>query len=66
MMKPGGTHGSQSRLLTISEVAYLLRVHEKTLRRWIAAGRFPCIRVGNCIRLSREDVVRWLSARREG
>jgi excisionase family DNA binding protein len=65
-MNQGDPQGSGARLLTVVEVAEMLRVHERTLRRWVEAGRFPCIRVGSRIRFSREDVGRWLSARREG
>jgi excisionase family DNA binding protein len=52
-------------LLTVREVANLMQVHEKTVRRWVAVGKIPCIRVESRIRFARGDVVRWLSARKE-
>jgi excisionase family DNA binding protein len=33
-------------LLTTAEVARLLRVRSRTVRRWIAAGALPAVRVG--------------------
>jgi excisionase family DNA binding protein len=53
------------RLLTIVEVADHLRLSEKTLRRLIARGRIPCVRIGRQIRFLPGDVFRWLEARKE-
>lgn len=39
------------RLLTVSEAAGLLAVSEKTIRRWIAAGRLPAVRLGRLVRV---------------
>lgn len=52
-------------LLTLAEVADLLRVSEKTVRRLMTSRRFPCIRIGRQTRFLRGDVFRWLAARRE-
>ena len=53
-------------LLTVREVADLLRVAEKTVRRWVAQRRLPCVRLGRAIRFARGDVFRWVSARKDG
>ena len=53
------------RLLTIREVARYLGVSEKTIRRMVAAGLIPCVRIGRAIRFLPGDVFRWVSARRE-
>ncbi len=53
-------------LLTVRDVAAVLRVDEKTIRRLISARRIPCVRIGRQIRFDPSDVVRWVSARREG
>lgn len=53
-------------LLTLREVALLLRLSEKTARRMVARGRIPCVRFGRAIRFVPGDVLAWLSARREG
>jgi len=52
-------------LLTLREVANLLRVSEKTVRRWVASRRIPCLRLGRAIRFRVGDVSRWLSAHQE-
>lgn len=46
----------QSRLLTVSETAELLAVSEKTIRRWIAVGRLPVVRLGRLIRISAKSL----------
>lgn len=53
------------RLLTLPEVAGILSVSPKTVRRLLGRG-FPCVRVGRSVRFEPQAVVRWLTARREG
>jgi excisionase family DNA binding protein len=52
-----------SRLLTLPEVAGVLQVSPKTVRRLVARG-FPHIRFGRVLRFDQADVHRWLVARR--
>src|SRR5262249_35352360 len=54
------------RLLLLREVAGLLRVNERTVRRWIASDGLPCVRLGTRLRFSERNVLRWVSAREEG
>ena len=50
-------------VLTIDEVAELLRVDRKTVYSMAKRGRQPgCRRVGRCIRVSRDAVLSWLRA----
>ncbi len=53
------------RLLTIAELADLLQLSERTIRRMVAAQRIPCLRVGRQIRFLPSDLLRWVSARKE-
>ena len=53
-------------MLTLREVAEYLRVSEKTVRRWVAQRRIPCVRLGRAVRFVRGDVFRWVSARKDG
>ncbi len=48
-------------LLTVRETADLLRVSQLTVRRYIAAGRLPAVRVGRNIRIDRAEIGRLLS-----
>ncbi len=44
--------------ITPAEAAGLLKVHERTVRRWIGQGRVPAMRVGRLLRIRREDLDR--------
>ncbi len=46
-------------LLTIQEAAQLLRVSAITVRRHVAAGTLPAVRVGRSIRIEREQIERF-------
>ena len=50
-------------LLTVGEVANLMRVSNMTVYRLIKAGHLAAIRVGKSYRLRRTDVDRYLSER---
>lgn len=41
-------------LLTVQEAAAILKVHPETVRRHIASGRLPAVRVGRCVRVPQE------------
>ena len=56
----------ESRLLTVREVAALLRRHEKTIYTMVARRQLPSIRIGRSVRFSHDDILRWVSARKEG
>lgn len=59
-------NGSVEHLLTLPELAERLQLSEKTIRRMIACGRLPCVRLGRQLRFLPGDVFRWLAARKEG
>jgi excisionase family DNA binding protein len=49
-------------LLTVEEVASMLRVHHSTVRRFIADGQLTALRLGGKVyRISRDDVERFLA-----
>lgn len=48
-------------ILTVEEVADLMRVDRKTAYAAIACGAVPGVRrIGRCIRVSRDVLLRWL------
>jgi excisionase family DNA binding protein len=54
-----------ARLLTVSELAELVGVPEKTVYRWRHRGEGPePIRVGRFLRFDPNDVSRWLEERK--
>ena len=52
---------SQTRFLTVAEVAAIVRVSTMTVYRLIKAGDIPAIRVGKSFRLREDDVDAYLS-----
>jgi excisionase family DNA binding protein len=61
----GGWTGRQAgdRLLTVVEVASIMRVSNMTVYRLIKAGELPAIRVGKNYRIRESDVDRYLEQR---
>lgn len=53
-------------LLSIAEVALLLKLSAKSVHRLVARGSLPCYRIGRLLRFAPGDVFRWLEARKEG
>lgn len=45
-------------LMTVQEAASLLKVSTMTIYRWVDRGLVEHVRLGRCIRLSRQDVLR--------
>src|SRR5688572_18626973 len=43
-------------LLTVEETAQLLKVVPVTVRRYIADGRLPAVRVGRAVRVDKESI----------
>jgi len=57
-----GAHGELPAVLTVDEVADLMRVDRKTAYAAIAGGEVPGVRrVGRCIRISRDVLLSWLA-----
>ena len=57
------TRFTQGRLLTVNEVADLLRVSRMTVYRLIKEGQLKALRVGRSYRLREDDVDEYLSKR---
>jgi len=51
-------------LLTVPEVASLLRLTVKGIYAMVEGRRIPFVRVGNRVRFVRDEVLRWLSESR--
>lgn len=54
-------HPANDEVLTAVDVASLLRVSPKTVKRMASDGRIPAQRVGRAWRFSRTAVLDWLS-----
>ena len=56
--------GTPHRFLTIAEVAELLQVCTRTVRRWIKSGVLPAHRIGGVVRIAEADLLAFLALRR--
>jgi len=45
-----------NRLLTVPEVAKILRIKVSTLYTWVRLGKVPCTRIGRLIRFTGEQL----------
>jgi excisionase family DNA binding protein len=62
-----GVGDSLPPVLTVEEVADLMRIDRKTAYAAIAEGELPGVRrVGRCIRISRDVFLEWLAAGQGG
>lgn len=51
-------------LLTVTEVARLLKLAPKTVRKWVRAGKLPAMRLeAQVIRFNPDKIERWLRGR---
>jgi len=53
------------RLLTVEQVASVLSVSPKTIRRLVASRKLPCVRLGRVLRFQQADLFRFVEARKE-
>jgi len=49
-------------MLTVAEVAHVLRVHPRSVQRWASQGRIAAVRAGRTYRIPRANVSRWMLA----
>ena len=52
----GGDGHEMPELMTVAQVAELLRVNKQTVRNWIIAGTLPAIHVGRRVRIKVTDL----------
>ncbi len=52
---------SDDEFLTVAEIAMMLKLHQQTVRNWIAAGNLPAYRVGRALRVRSSALERFVS-----
>ena len=52
------------RMLSIEDVALIFDVHPRSVRRWIADGRLPCVHVGGVVRLRPETALKLINGQK--
>ncbi len=60
MTKPPSTIDNQDGLMTVREVAILLRLSEKTIYKWTKSGKIPAMKIGYVWRFERQVVDEWM------
>jgi transposase len=61
---PSALDLNQDQLMTVAEVAGILKINQQTIRNWIDAGRLPAHRLGRRVRVRRTDLARDLKGAR--
>jgi excisionase family DNA binding protein len=59
------SRGAVDALLTTAQVAELLAVSERTIKRLVARRGLRCVRLGRSLRFDPADVSRFVAARKE-
>jgi excisionase family DNA binding protein len=65
MSDPKSPHPSPARLHTAAEVATRLNLSVRTIRRMIADGRLPVLRIGRAVRIRPDTLATLIGQRRE-
>lgn len=53
-------------ILTVPEMAKLLKISSKTAYDWTHIEGFPCVKIGNCTRIPRALLMEWVAAQAKG
>jgi len=48
------------KLITITELAEILKVNAKTIYQWCEVGQIPCIKLNGCLRFDLEEILDWI------
>jgi excisionase family DNA binding protein len=49
------TDASGDELMTVAEIAAVLKLNQQTIRNWIDQGKLPAVRIGRAVRIKRAD-----------
>jgi excisionase family DNA binding protein len=62
-----GSGGESEKFLTTNEIAEILRVHQRTVQRWISSNRLKATKVGSKIlRVRKQDLDEFLESQNQG
>jgi excisionase family DNA binding protein len=66
-ISPDATHGGRmtDEILTIREVAELLKINKKTAYKLALTGKIPGFKVGGSWRFERQEIVNWIKRKVE-
>ncbi len=59
--------GENEKFLTTNEIAEILRVHQRTVQRWISSNRLKATKVGpKILRVRKQDLDEFLESQNQG
>lgn len=64
--RDGGEQVLLPRLLTVPDLASLLGVKERHVRRLVAERRVPIVKWGHLVRFDPDEIATWLDSHRRG
>jgi excisionase family DNA binding protein len=56
------TDASGDELMTVAEIAAVLKLNQQTIRNWIDQDRLPAVRLGRRVRVKRSDYEQLLAS----
>lgn len=62
---PSQTAEAASELLTVKEVAQLMRVSPNSIYQWVDNKGFPALRAGEDLRFDKQSVIEWMKQHRK-
>ncbi len=63
--RAGGSAERETRFYTIADVAELVQVAPRSVRRWIRSGQLAAHRFGSIVRISESDLASFLDQHRQ-
>lgn len=61
-----GNGGENEKFLTTNEIAGILRVHQRTVQRWISSSRLKATKVGpKILRVRKQDLDEFLKSQKQ-
>ena len=53
------------KLMSVEELAVLLRLAPQTIRNWVALGKIPCVKIGRRYLFQEKSIRKWLNQKEE-
>lgn len=50
------------KLISVKEVAEILKVKSSTLYQWAELGQIPCVKLNGALRFDLEDIEKWINS----
>ena len=58
--------GEQMEFYTMKQIAEMMNVHPNTVQKWVSAGKLQHYKIGQSVRIRKEDLESFLSEYKKG